>query len=176
MLIDLYQFGLLHSYKIISCAILVSFLLALTYTDLTRYQLPDRLTLSLLWTGLLLHAVFNPHSLASSIFGAAGGYLSLWSLYWLIKLVTKKEGLGYGDFKLMAALGAWLGWECLPFVAVYASVMGILAYIARFILLRNKGEIPFGPFLAGGGGAIYISQQVYSLADSRCVVCVTLTL
>ena len=176
MLNDLYQLSLAHGYKIITCAILVGFLLALTYTDLTRYQLPDRLTLSLLWIGLLLHAVFNPQYLASAIFGAVGGYLSLWTLYWLIKRVTKKEGLGYGDFKLMAALGAWLGWECLPFVAVYASITGIIAYVARFVLLRNKGEIPFGPFLAVSGGAIYISQQVYSLADSRCVFCVTLTL
>ncbi|KAB7895004.1 prepilin peptidase [Rouxiella sp. S1S-2] len=170
---DLYQLGIVHGYAFITCVILVGYLLALSVIDIERFQLPDRLTLSLLWVGLMLHALFTPQFLASSVIGAAAGYFFLWAIYWLVKLVIKKEGLGYGDFKLMAALGAWLGWECLPWVAVYASITGIIVFFLRFCFNRNKGEIPFGPFLAAAGGIIYISQQMNSLADPRCIFCVT---
>lgn len=166
MLNDLFQLSLFPSYafcddlcyRIISGTILVCYLLLLSIIDIQRFLLPDRLTLSLLWSGLLLHAWFTPNYLASAVVGAATGYLSLWGLYWLMKWVTKKEGLGYGDFKMMAALGAWLGWESLPLVAVYASVMGTLFYAWRFFSLRHTGQLPFGPFLAVAGGVVYFSQ------------------
>ncbi|EIC82221.1 A24 family peptidase [Serratia sp. M24T3] len=167
-----YQLGLLHGYSIITSAIFVSYLLALSYIDVIRFQLPDWLTLSLLWVGLLLHAIFTPQYLVSGVIGAAAGYLGFWAIYWLGKWLFKREGLGYGDFKLMAALGAWMGWECLPFVAVYASIGGAIFYVLRFCFYRTRGEIPFGPFLATVGGVIYVSQQILSLADPRCVFCV----
>lgn len=173
MLNSLYQFGPLPGstlshhpgYAFAAGAILISYLLALTYHDIRRFQLPDRLTLSLLWAGLLLQALFTPHFLVSAVLGAAAGYLSLWAIYWLVKWVTKKEGLGYGDFKMMAALGAWLGWESLPLVAMTASVAGTAVFILRFYFYRKVGELPFGPFLAAAGGVIYVSQRVSSLAE-----------
>lgn len=171
---ELYQLSLEHGYALITCLILVGYLLALSYIDIRHFQLPDSLTLSMLWTGLLLHAVFTPQYLVSSVIGAIAGYLSFWAIYWFVKWAFKKEGLGYGDFKLMAGLGAWLGWECLPFVAVYASAIGIVAFVLRFCFYRNKGEIPFGPFLAVVGGAIYISQQITSLAAPRCIFCIAI--
>lgn len=154
-------------YRLICGAILFAYLLTLSVIDLRRFQLPDRLTLSLLWTGLLLHALFTPHALASAVIGAAAGYLSFWVIYWLVKGITKREGLGYGDFKMMAALGAWLGWESLPRVAVYASLAGTVVFAWRYYLFRHAGELPFGPFLAVAGGVIYFSQQMSSLAELR---------
>lgn len=171
---DIARFALTHGYALMTSILLVGFLLALSYIDMQRFQLPDRLTLPLLWIGLMLHAVFRPQHLANAVIGAPAGYLCLWAIYWLMKAVTKKEGLGYGDFKLMAALGAWLGWESLPFVAFIASVTGTIMYVLRFLFLRRLGAIPFGPFLAVTGGIIYISQQVYGLADTQCLYCVTI--
>lgn len=129
-------------------------LLVLTLIDYDTTLLPDIITLPLLWAGLLLAALqVSPVSLNDALFGAAGGYLTLWSVFWLFKLFTGKEGMGYGDFKLLAALGAWLGWQLLPLVLLLSSLVGAIiggALLASGIIKRDQG-IPFGPYLAIAG-------------------------
>ena len=137
-----------------ACAlVLTSFLLALAMIDADTTLLPDDLTQPLLWLGLLinLRATFAP--LPEAVIGAAAGYLSLWSVYWLFKLATGKEGMGYGDFKLLAALGAWLGWKMLLPIILVSSLVGALVGIALIVLARRGREIPipFGPYLAAAG-------------------------
>ena len=128
-------------------------LLALTVIDLDTQLLPDDITLPLLWAGLLLNlgGTFSP--LASAVIGAIAGYLALWSIYWAFKLATGKEGMGYGDFKLLAAIGAWLGWQKLPMVILFSSVVGAAVGIGLMIFARHGREkpIPFGPYLAAAG-------------------------
>lgn len=129
-------------------------LLALTGIDWDTTLLPDDITLPLLWAGLLVAALgVSQVGLADSFWGAVGGYLSLWLVYWGFKLLTGKEGMGYGDFKLFAALGAWLGWQALIPVILLASVIGALVGIGIKLRgqLREGGYVPFGPFLALGG-------------------------
>ncbi len=130
-------------------------LVALTFIDWDTTLLPDDITLPLVWLGLIVAALrLNPDvSLANSLWGAVAGYLSLWSVYWLFKIVTGKEGMGYGDFKLFAALGAWFGWQALIPIILLASVIGAIVGIALKIKsqLREGGYVPFGPFLAGAG-------------------------
>ncbi len=130
-------------------------LVALTFIDWDTTLLPDDITLPLVWLGLIVAALrLNPEvSLSASLWGAVAGYLSLWSVYWLFKLVTGKEGMGYGDFKLFAALGAWFGWQALIPIILLASVIGAIVGIALKMKsqLREGGYVPFGPFLAGGG-------------------------
>jgi len=128
-------------------------LIALAGIDVNEKLLPDQITLPLLWVGLFanINGTFAP--LPDAVTGAIAGYLSLWSLYWVFKLVTGKEGMGYGDFKLLAALGAWLGWQMLPLVILISSTFGAVFGLAA-ILLGGQGrnlQIPFGPFLAGAG-------------------------
>jgi leader peptidase (prepilin peptidase) / N-methyltransferase len=127
-------------------------LIALTFIDIDHTNLPDDITLLLLWAGLLLNMrpTFAP-SLESAIIGAAAGYLSLWSLYWAYKLVRHKEGMGYGDFKLLAAIGAWFGWKALFPVILLSSIVGATVGIALIVASRMGWEkqIPFGPYLAG---------------------------
>ncbi len=135
-------------------AVLLSFaLLALTFIDFDTQLLPDSITLPLLWLGLLfnLWGVFAP--LSEAVIGAMAGYLSLWSIYWLFRLATGKEGMGYGDFKLLAALGAWFGWTALPAIVLLASIVGSVVGIALISFARHRREvpIPFGPYLAGAG-------------------------
>ncbi len=146
------------------------FLIALTMIDFDTQYLPDQLTYPLLWLGLLLslwHPVWaegaEPIGPRDSIIGAAAGYLSLWSVYWLFKLVTGKEGMGYGDFKLFAALGAWMGWKMLLPIIVFAS--GVGAVIGVVVMIRQRRgkdtQIAFGPFLAIAGWlALVIGHQV----------------
>ncbi len=133
--------------------VLTCFLIALAFIDLDTQLLPDSMTLPLLWLGLLfnLSGVFAP--LPAAVIGAMAGYLSLWSIYWLFKLATGKEGMGYGDFKLLAALGAWFGWTALPAVILLASVVGAAVGIVLIVAARHGREvpIPFGPYLAGAG-------------------------
>ena len=132
---------------------LVWTLLALTFIDLDTQLLPDSLTLPLLWLGLLLNLFGTYASLKSAVIGAVAGYLSLWSVYWLFKLLTKKEGMGYGDFKLLAALGAWMGWQMLPLIILLSSLVGAVIGIVMILAARHgrNHPIPFGPYLAGGG-------------------------
>ncbi|AFT71741.1 Leaderpeptidase and N-methyltransferase [Alloalcanivorax dieselolei B5] len=129
-------------------------LLALAAIDLDTTLLPDAMTFPLLWAGLLAALLgISPVSLPDAVVGAMAGYLSLWSLYWVFKLVTGKEGMGYGDFKLLAALGAWLGWQYLPLVILLSSVVGLvfaIGMMARGGLKKGQG-IPFGPYLAIAG-------------------------
>ncbi len=128
-------------------------LIAMTFIDADTQLLPDDLTLPLLWVGLLinLQATFVP--LSDAVIGAAAGYLSLWSIYWLFKLVTGKEGMGYGDFKLLAALGAWLGWSMLPIILLLSSVVGAIVGISLIVFNKHGRDnpIPFGPYLAAAG-------------------------
>lgn len=130
-------------------------LVALAFIDWDTTLLPDDITLPLVWLGLIVAALrLNTQvSLTASLWGAVAGYLSLWSVYWLFKLVTGKEGMGYGDFKLFAALGAWFGWQALIPIILLASVIGAIVGIALKMKsqLREGGYVPFGPFLAGGG-------------------------
>ncbi|WP_311949019.1 prepilin peptidase [Halomonas piscis] len=129
-------------------------LLAMAVIDLRTQLLPDALTLPLLWAGLLYQLLFQPAMLAPAVVGAMAGYLVLWSLYWLFRLVTGKEGMGYGDFKLLAALGAWLGWSLLPLVLMLAAGFGALVGLALQANPRRRGlPMPFGPFLAMAGWA-----------------------
>jgi len=129
-------------------------LLTLGMIDWDTTFLPDDITLPLLWAGLVV-AIFGltPITLENAVWGAVGGYLSLWLVYWAFKLVTGKEGMGYGDFKLFAALGAWFGWQALIPMILMASVIGALVGIAMKFThgLREGGYVPFGPFLAGAG-------------------------
>ena len=126
-----------------------SFTIALSVLDLQLMMLPDKLTLPLLWIGLWfnLNAIFVP--LNAAVIGAMTGYLSLWSIYWTFKLLTKKEGLGHGDFKLFAAIGAFFGWISLPFIAALAAILALVAILIRSLLKLGHADqpIPFGPFL-----------------------------
>jgi len=138
-------------------------LITLTCIDFDTQLLPDDITLPLLWLGLLFNLNNGFVSLSSAVIGAMAGYLILWSIYWLFKLVTGKEGMGYGDFKLLAAIGAWFGWQLLPAVILLSSVIGAVIGIAM-IVFKNKDRqtaIPFGPFLAlGGMAALFYGQQL----------------
>jgi len=130
-------------------------LLALALIDWDTTLLPDDITLPLLWAGLIVAALgWNSSvTLLDAMWGAVAGYMSLWLVYWAFKLVTGKEGMGYGDFKLFAALGAWFGWTALVPIILMASVIGAVIGIAMKYTsgLREGGYIPFGPFLAGAG-------------------------
>ncbi|WP_440894573.1 prepilin peptidase [Aeromonas dhakensis] len=138
---------------LLAALLLTWVLVALTFIDLDKMLLPDQLTLPLLWGGLLFNLAGGFVPLADAVIGAMAGYLVLWSLYWAFKLLTGKEGMGYGDFKLLAALGAWLGWQALPIVLLLSSLVGAIIGIS-LILLRNHHQgkpIPFGPYLAIAG-------------------------
>lgn len=129
-------------------------LVALTLIDWDTTLLPDDITLPLVWAGLIAaYWGISGVSLPSALWGAIAGYLSLWSVYWLFKLATGKEGMGYGDFKLLAGLGAWFGWEALLPIILMSSIIGAVVGIALKLnsKLREGGYIPFGPFLAGAG-------------------------
>ena len=129
-------------------------LLALALIDWDTTLLPDDMTLPLLWLGLVSAGLqWIPVTLNSSLWGSVAGYMSLWLVYWAFKLVTGKDGMGYGDFKLFAALGAWFGWQTLIPIILMASVIGAIVGIAMKInsSLREGGYVPFGPFLAGAG-------------------------
>ncbi|MHB8354300.1 MAG: prepilin peptidase [Burkholderiales bacterium] len=133
-------------------------LLILTFIDLHTMLLPDRVTLPLLWVGLLINSFGVLTDLRSAVWGAMAGYALLWGVYWLYRGVTRREGLGYGDFKLLAALGAWLGWQTLPLVLLLASLSGVT--VGVFWLWRGGHSrhtpIPFGPFLAVAGYGVML--------------------
>ncbi len=139
--------------QLFGALLLIWSLIALTGIDIDTQLLPDSITLPLLWFGLLLNlnAVFTP--LNDAVMGAAAGYLTLWSVYWLFKLTTGKDGMGFGDFKLLAALGAWFGWQAIPLIIILSSFVG--AFIGILLILWKKQgrevPMPFGPYLAGAG-------------------------
>jgi leader peptidase (prepilin peptidase)/N-methyltransferase len=146
-----WQFG--FGIEALSALALIWMLVALTGIDIDTQLLPDNITLPLLWLGLAvnLFAVWTP--LSSAVIGAMLGYGSLWSVYWLFKLVTGKEGMGYGDFKLLGALGAWFGWQAVPLMILLSSFVGAALGIA-ILLSKRQGRdtpMPFGPYLAGAG-------------------------
>ncbi len=156
-----FQYG--YSYTALFAFIFIFALIALTFIDFDTQLLPDDITLPLLWLGILFNLNGGFTDLKSAVIGAMLGYLILWGVYWLFKLVTGKEGMGYGDFKLLAAIGAWFGWQLLPAVILLSSVAGALIGIG-LILFKGKGRstaIPFGPFLALGGiAALFFGQQL----------------
>jgi leader peptidase (prepilin peptidase)/N-methyltransferase len=167
--------GLLAAYAVwrfgvtprgVGACVLLWALLALTVIDLDTQMLPDDLTLPLLWAALLFNLwdVFVP--LRDAVIGAAAGYLSLWAIYWLFKLIRGKEGMGYGDFKLLAALGAWLGWQMLPLIVLLSSVVGAVIGIGLIVFRRRDHEVPlpFGPYLAIAGAiALFFGPPLASL-------------
>ncbi|MGE4355586.1 prepilin peptidase [Halothiobacillus sp.] len=134
-------------------------LLAAAIIDLKTTLLPDNLTLPLMWLGILLALTGfgTTVTLENAVLGAMAGYLALWSIYWLFKLITGREGMGYGDFKLLAALGAWLGWQQLPMVLLLSAGVGAVVGIGMILFLKHDKRIPipFGPYLAGAGLLAY---------------------
>ena len=133
--------------------LLVWCLIVLTFIDVDSQLLPDSITLPLVWIGLLFNIFGTYTDLQSAVIGAMFGYLSLWSVYWCFKFVTGKEGMGYGDFKLLAAIGAWLGWQVLPLTILLSSLVGAIVGIALIVLAKHGRNvpIPFGPYLATAG-------------------------
>jgi leader peptidase (prepilin peptidase)/N-methyltransferase len=146
-----WQFG--SGWMGLSTLLFLYLLVAMTFIDADTKLLPDDLTYPLLWAGLLvnLNGTFVP--LADAVIGAAAGYLVLWSIYWAFKLLTGKEGMGYGDFKLLAALGAWLGWTMLPTIILLSSLVGAVVGICLILFVKRARDnpIPFGPYLAAAG-------------------------
>ena len=128
-------------------------LVAMSMIDIDHQILPDTMTLSLMWLGILLNINDTFTDLHSAVIGAMAGYLSLWSVFWVFKIVTGKDGMGFGDFKLLAALGAWFGWQFLPMIILLSSIVGAVVGIVGIIILgRDKNiPIPFGPYLAAAG-------------------------
>ena len=167
-----WQFG--FSWQCLAALLLTWALIALSVIDFDHKLLPDDITLSFLWIGILLNLFGLFTDSTSSIIGAIAGYLSLWSVYWAFKLLTGKEGMGYGDFKLLATLGAWMGWQSLPGIILLSSFVGALIGIG-LIVFRGRDKnipIPFGPYLAIAGW-IYllwgdqITQLYFSIAGIR---------
>jgi leader peptidase (prepilin peptidase)/N-methyltransferase len=163
-----WQFG--SGWQGLGGLLLLYTLIALTFIDFDTQLLPDDLTYPLLWAGLLLNVNSTYVSLHSAVIGAAAGYLALWSIYWAYKLLRKREGMGYGDFKLLAALGAWLGWTMLPAIVLMASLVGSVVGIALMVLNRRglDYQIPFGPYLAAAGLICFLYRA--PLADISAIV------
>ncbi len=158
------KFGL--GWQTAGALILIWSLLALTFIDFDTQLLPDAITLPLLWLGLLFNLESTFTSVQSAVIGAAAGYLALWSVYWLFKLATGKEGMGYGDFKLLAALGAWLGWTMLPAIILLSSLVGACVGICLIVFARHGRNIPipFGPYLAAAGVlALFLGHEINRL-------------
>lgn len=152
----IYFFGL--SYLGLAALVFTWCLIALTMIDVDTQLLPDDITLPLLWLGLIVNGFGLVVPLQDAVWGAIAGYLSLWSVYWLFKLVTGKEGMGYGDFKLLGALGAWMGWQMLPQIILLSSFVGAVLGITMIVLRgRDKNiPIPFGPYLAIAGWIAFL--------------------
>jgi leader peptidase (prepilin peptidase) / N-methyltransferase len=156
-----WKFG--YSYTTLFAAIFVCALIALTFIDFDTQLLPDDITLPLIWLGLLFNLNDGFTDLKSAVIGAMAGYLVLWSVFWLFKLLRGKEGMGYGDFKLLAAIGAWFGWQLLPALILLSSTLGALIGIGLIVLTQRDKNIPmpFGPYLAIGGiAALFYGQQL----------------
>ena len=149
--LSFWHFG--YSFTAIAASFFILTLITLTAIDLDAHLLPDTITLPLLWLGLLFNLNEGFVDINSAVIGAALGYLILWSVYWLFKLITKKEGMGYGDFKMLAAIGAWFGWQALPAVILLSSLAGSIAGLTmiKFGKSHRNSQIPFGPFIAAAG-------------------------
>jgi leader peptidase (prepilin peptidase)/N-methyltransferase len=148
-----------------ACVFLWS-LLALTMIDFDTQLLPDSITLPLLWAGLIANLWHTFASLPDAVIGVVAGYLSLWTIYWLFKLIRGKEGMGYGDFKLLAALGAWLGWQLLPVIVLLSSVVGAGIGISLIVFRGRDHSVPlaFGPYLAIAGAiALFFGSTLVKL-------------
>ncbi len=139
-------------------------LLALAAIDQETGLLPDELTLPLLWLGLLVNALGGPSPLVEAVLGAAFAWVFLWGVYWIFRLVTGREGMGYGDFKLFAAIGAWLGWPALPATLLLAALAGLLYALPALALGQRdrRAPIPFGPFLAAAGWLLLVGQHWFA--------------
>lgn len=146
-----YYFG--PGWEFIFATVLTFVLIALTGIDLDEMLLPDQLTLPLLWLGLLINLNSTFASPTDAMIGAAAGYMSLWSVFWAFKLLTGKEGMGYGDFKLLAVFGAWFGWQMLPLIILLSSLVGAIVGIALIVTkkINKTNPIPFGPYIAAAG-------------------------
>lgn len=146
-----WHFG--FSWACLAALMLTWSLIALTFIDLDHQLLPDKITLPLVWLGIFFNLFGLFTDLASSVIGAIAGYLVLWSIYHLFRLLTGKEGMGYGDFKLLAALGAWLGWQFLPMIILISSLVGAVVGMTLVLLKNHQRDIPipFGPYLAAAG-------------------------
>lgn len=151
-----WQFG--YSWGCLAALLFTWSLIALTFIDLDHQLLPDKITLPLVWLGLFTNLFGLFTDIYSSVIGAIAGYLTLWSVYHLFKLVTGKEGMGYGDFKLLAALGAWMGWQYLPMIVLLSSLVGAIVGISLILLKNHQRDIPipFGPYLAAAGWIAFI--------------------
>jgi leader peptidase (prepilin peptidase)/N-methyltransferase len=161
------RFGGLTPAALAACLLLWS-LIALTFIDFDTQLLPDNITLPLVWAGLFANVadLMPGVSLRDAVIGAIAGYLALWSVYWLFKLIRGKEGMGYGDFKLLAALGAWLGWQMLPLIVLLSSVVGALIGIGLVVFKGRDHQIPlaFGPYLAIAGAiALFFGKPLMAL-------------
>ena len=140
-------------------------MIALAFIDFDTFYLPDDITLPLLWIGLLLNLQGTFTDINSAVIGAVAGYLALWAVFWVFKFATGKEGMGYGDFKLLALIGAWGGWQVLPLTLLLSSVVGAL--VGVFLLRMRKHSIgmamPFGPYLAIAGWiAVLWGDEIYA--------------
>lgn len=141
-------------------------LIALTGIDFDEHLLPDSITLPLMWVGLIANSFGLFTDLQSAFWGAVLGYMSLWSVYWVFKLVTGKEGMGFGDFKLLAALGAWLGWSYLPTIILMSSLVGLVFALLFMMFSGNKKGAPiaFGPYLAVAGWiCLFLGEDVFAI-------------
>lgn len=151
------------TWQAVGALLLLWSLIALSVIDLDTQLLPDAITLPLLWLGLLFNLGGTFSDINVAVVGAMAGYLALWSIYWAFKLATGKEGMGYGDFKLLAALGAWLGWQMLPTIILLSSVVGAVVGISLMIFTKHGRNvpIPFGPYLAAAGAiALFWGPQI----------------
>ena len=146
-----WHFG--YGFITVAALIFVWSMIALAFIDLDTQLLPDAVTLPLLWIGLLINLGNGFTDISSAVIGAASGYIFLWLIYWCFKIATGKEGMGYGDFKLLAVIGAWFGWKMLPLVILFSSLAGAVIGIGLIIVAKNKRDtpFPFGPYLVGGG-------------------------
>jgi leader peptidase (prepilin peptidase) / N-methyltransferase len=163
-LVVAWRFGV--TLEMLAALLFTWILIALTLIDLDKQLLPDSLTLPLLWLGLVVNLFGVVTDLRSSVIGAVAGYLVLWSVFHLFRLITGKEGMGYGDFKLLAALGAWMGWQLLPQIVLVSSVVGAVLGISMIVIGKNRRTqpIPFGPYLAIAGWiALLWGQEINHL-------------
>jgi leader peptidase (prepilin peptidase)/N-methyltransferase len=142
-----------YGFITVAALIFVWSMIALAFIDLDTQLLPDEVTLPLLWIGLLINLGNSFTDISSAVIGAASGYIFLWLIYWCFRIATGKEGMGYGDFKLLAVIGAWFGWKMLPLVILLSSLAAVVIGIVLIIVAKNKRDapFPFGPYLVGSG-------------------------